>query len=89
MAYLANGTTGLSSKFSEIDGKLMDGIDNVIVNIDDLLIHSKTHEHHLQVLDVVITRLEENKRGKMFFRQHRSELPGFQVDTSGYQTRQR
>jgi hypothetical protein len=40
--------------------KLMDGIDNVIVYTDDLLIHSKTYEHHLQILDIVMTKLSEN-----------------------------
>ena len=38
----------------------MEGIDNVIVYIDDLLIHSQTHEQHLASLETVMTRLEEN-----------------------------
>jgi hypothetical protein len=29
----------------------------VVVYIDDLIIHSKTHEEHLQTLDAVFTRL--------------------------------
>jgi hypothetical protein len=51
---------GCPASFQRLMEKLKDGIDNVIVYIDDLLIHSKTHEHHLQILDVVMSRLAEN-----------------------------
>jgi hypothetical protein len=54
------GLLGCPGSFKRLMEKLMDGIDNVIVYIDDLLIHSKTHEHHLQILDVVMSRLAEN-----------------------------
>ena len=33
---------------------------NVIVYIDDLLIHSDTHEQHLQILEQVLERLQQN-----------------------------
>jgi hypothetical protein len=54
------GLLGCPTSFQRLMEKLMDGIDNVIVYIDDLLIHSKTYEHHLQILDVVMSRLAEN-----------------------------
>jgi len=37
--------------------KFMRGIPNVIVYIDDLLIHSKNHEEHLVYLEKVLQRL--------------------------------
>jgi hypothetical protein len=37
--------------------QVVKGINNVVVYIDDLIIHSKTHEEHLQSLDAVFTRL--------------------------------
>ncbi len=40
--------------------KFMRGIPNVIVYIDDLLIHSKNHEDHLVYLEKVLQRLQEN-----------------------------
>ncbi len=40
--------------------KFMRGIPNIIVYIDDLLIHSKNHEDHLVYLEKVLQRLEEN-----------------------------
>jgi hypothetical protein len=40
--------------------KFMRSIPNVIVNIDDLLIHSKTHGEHLDYLEQVLKRLDGN-----------------------------
>jgi hypothetical protein len=42
-----------------IEGILRD-IKNVLVCIDDLLVHTDTHEKHLLVLDQVLTRLHKN-----------------------------
>ena len=39
---------------------IMDKLANVIVYIDDLLIHSKSHENHLVTLDEVLQRLTDN-----------------------------
>jgi hypothetical protein len=38
-----------------VSGLVVKGINNVVVYIDDLIIHSQTHEDHLQTLDVVFT----------------------------------
>ena len=54
------GLLGCPDSFQRLMEKLMEGIDNVIVYIDDLLIHSQTHEQHLASLKMVMTRLEEN-----------------------------
>ena len=40
--------------------KIMDKLKNVIVYIDDLLIHSKTHDDHLVTLDEELQRLTDN-----------------------------
>jgi hypothetical protein len=58
MANVSHGTTGLSSQFPTTRGKIMDLIPNV--NIDDLLVHSQTHEQHLNSLEKVMQRLEDN-----------------------------
>jgi hypothetical protein len=42
--------------------KFMGNIPNVIVYIDDLLIHSKNHEDHLIYLEKVFQRLKENHK---------------------------
>ena len=65
----------------------MDGIDNIIVYIDDLLIHSKSHEHHLQILDVVMACLLENNMkinvAKCFFGNTEVNYLGFRLTPEG------
>ncbi len=39
----------------------LQNIQNVIVYIDDLLIHSDTHEKHLKILENVLERLKQNQ----------------------------
>ncbi len=67
--------------------KLTDGIDNVIVYIDDLLIHSKTHEHHLQILDIVMSRLADNNMkinvARSFFGNTKVNYLGFRLTPQG------
>jgi hypothetical protein len=81
------GLLGCPASFQRLMEKLMDGIENVIVYIDDLLIHSKTHEHHLQILDVVMDRLEENNMkinvAKYFFRNTEVNYLGFRLTPQG------
>jgi ribonuclease HI len=36
---------------------IVHGIPNILVYIDDLLLHSNTHEHHIQLLDRLLKRL--------------------------------
>jgi len=54
------GLLGCHASFQRIMEKFMRGIPNVIVYIDDLLIHSKNHEDHLVYLEQVLQRLQEN-----------------------------
>jgi hypothetical protein len=54
------GLLGCQASFQRLMEKLIDRIGNIIVYIDDLLIHSQTHEQHLINLDIVMTRLSEN-----------------------------
>ncbi len=81
------GLLGCPASFQRLMEKLMDGIDNVIVYIDDLLIHSKNHEHHLQILDKVMSRLEENNMkinlAKCFFGNTEVNYLGFRLTPQG------
>ena len=54
------GLLGCPASFQRMMEKFMRGIPNVIVYIDDLLIHLKNHEDHLVYLEKVLQRLEEN-----------------------------
>jgi hypothetical protein len=53
------GFIGCPASFQKVMEKFMDKIKNVIVYIDDLLVHSQSHEQHLQSLEAVMQRLEE------------------------------
>jgi hypothetical protein len=81
------GLLGCPAGFQRLMEKLMDRIENVIVYIDDLLIHSKTHEHHLVILDIVMTRLTDNNMkiniAKCFFGNTEVNYLGFRLTPQG------
>lgn len=61
---------GLSSSpgiFQRIMSNLLRDISNVIVFLDDILIYGKTIESHLDTLDKVLQRLEQDGKGKIFW----------------------
>ncbi len=49
------GLLGCPASFQRLMEGVLQNIQNVIVYIDDLLIHSDTHERHLQILENVLT----------------------------------
>ena len=51
------GLLGCPASFQRLMEKVLLGVKNCIVYIDDLLIHSHTHDAHLQTLDEVFRRL--------------------------------
>ena len=54
------GLLGCPSSFQRLMETVVRGISNVIVYIDDLLVHSSDHEEHLKLLDQTHSRLEKN-----------------------------
>jgi hypothetical protein len=56
------GLIGCPASFQRLTEKLMDNINNIIVYIDHLLVHSQSHEQHLMSLELVMQRLEENNK---------------------------
>ena len=57
--------------------QLLEGMDNVVDYIDDLLVHTKTWEEHLQVLEELFKRL---KAANLVARSTKCELGATQVD---------
>jgi len=51
---------GCQASFQCLMEGVLRNIFNVIVYIDDLLVHTETHEDHLQVLDKVLQCLQQN-----------------------------
>jgi hypothetical protein len=54
------GLLGCLASFQRLMEGVLGNIQNVIVYIDDLLIHSDTHEKHLQILEKVLDLLKQN-----------------------------
>ncbi len=54
------GLLGCPASFQRLMEGVLRNLQNVIVYIDDLLIHSDTHERHLQILEQVLQRLQQN-----------------------------
>jgi hypothetical protein len=61
-------------------------ISNVIVYIDDLLVHTNTHEDHVKVLEQVLQRLSHNLKinlDKCFFGNEEVSYLGFTLTPEG------
>jgi hypothetical protein len=54
------GLLGCPASFQRLMETVVNSISNVIVYIDDLLIHSATHEEHLVTLNQVLERLVQH-----------------------------
>jgi hypothetical protein len=78
---------GCPASFQGLMENLMDKIKNVIVYIDDLLVHSQTHEQHHHSLEAVMQRLEENNLkinlSKCYFGNREVNYLGFRLTPTG------
>lgn len=54
------GLFGCPASFQRMMEGTVRGITNVIIHIDDILIHSDSHEAHLRTLDELLQRLQDN-----------------------------
>ena len=61
--------------------RLLERMDNVVDYIDDLLVHTKTWEEHVQVLEELFKRL---KAANLVARRTKCELGATQVDFLGH-----
>jgi hypothetical protein len=53
---------GCPASFQRLMEGIMRNISNVIIYIDDLLVHTKTREEHLKVLEQVLERLHSHNK---------------------------
>jgi len=79
------GLLGCPASFQRLMEGVMRNISNIIVYIDDLLVHTTTHEDHLKVLEQVLERLHSHNLkidlDKCFFRKQRSVISWIYIDT--------
>jgi hypothetical protein len=60
MGHQSYEPTGLPHKLTLPHGNCHPQLANVIVYIDDILVHSSTHEEHISALDKVLQRLVQH-----------------------------
>jgi hypothetical protein len=81
------GLASAPSAFQRLVEQVVKGIDNVVVYIDDLIIHSRTHEDHLKMLDAVFTRLASHdlrvNLKKCVFGSSETSYLGFRLSKEG------
>ncbi len=81
------GLLGCPASFQRLMEGVMRNISNVIVYIDDLLVHTKTHEGHLKVLEQVLQRLHTHNLkinlDKCFFGNKEVLYLGFTLTPAG------
>ncbi len=54
------GLLGCPASFQQLMETVLRNINNVLILIDDVLLHMATHEEHLKVLEKVFERLHQN-----------------------------
>jgi hypothetical protein len=81
------GLLGCPASFQRLMEGVMRNILNVIVYIDDLLVHTTTHEEHLKVLEKVLERLDSHNLkinlDKCFFGNKEVSYLGFTLTPAG------
>ena len=81
------GLQGMPSSFQRLIETVVHGIPQVIAYIDDLLVHSDTHDRHLEILDLLLQRLVEHRikinLEKCEFGSKRVAYLGFQLTEDG------
>ncbi len=81
------GLASAPSAFQRLVEQVVKGIPQVVVYIDDLIIHSKTHREHLESLDAVFTRLASHNLRvnlkKCVFASNETAYLGFRLTKEG------
>ena len=81
------GLLGCPASFQRLMEQVTKGIPNVIVYIDDILVHSKTHDEHRRILDLLFKRLQQHhlqiRLEKCHFGKTEVEYLGFRLTPKG------
>ena len=84
---LPYGVASAPSLFQATMEQVLQGIEGVLVFLDDILVTGKSEEEHLKRLDLVLTRLEEHglrlNVSKCAFLQQQVEYLGHLIDADG------
>ncbi len=85
------GLLGSPASFQRLMETVVAGLSNIIVYIDDLLLHSSQHQDHIHQLDVLLARLISNgiriNLEKCVFGSTNVSYLGFRLTESGIKPR--
>ena len=54
------GLLGCPASFQRLMEHVLDGLQNILIYIDDVIIHTSSHDHHLTILDQTLARLQKH-----------------------------
>ena len=84
---MAFGLKNAPITFAKFAEEVFSGIPNLYVYLDDLLLYTDTHEHHLQVLEQVFQRLDQYGLAlalpKCVFGQTEVDFLGYRINNKG------
>jgi len=84
---MSMGLRNASQSFQRLMNKVLRGIPNIFVYVDDILVHSHTPEEHLEHLQAVFQRLKENglvlNRDKCVFGAQSLQFLGHSISAEG------
>jgi hypothetical protein len=79
------GLLGCPASFQRLMEQVLQGLQNVLIYINNVLIHTDTHERHLEALEQVLLRLHRNHL-KINLDKYLFVLPQVYPDTTRHQT---
>ena len=83
VGHIADGSARSTVIISEPDGGCCTRYENVIVYIDNLLVHSATHKAHIKLLDKLVTHNVKINLQKCFFGSRNVAYLGFRLTKEG------
>jgi hypothetical protein len=81
------GLLGCPASFQRLMEHVLDGVQNILIYIDDVIIHTASHEQHLNVLDQTLAKLERHglkiNLDKCYFGNRQVAYLGFTLTPTG------
>ena len=81
------GLLGCPASFQRLMERVMEGIDNVLIYIDDVIIHTQDHDKHLEILEATLQRMVQHglkiNLDKCFFGTKEVAYLGFTLTPQG------
>ncbi|HEY7534112.1 MAG TPA: reverse transcriptase family protein, partial [Nitrospiraceae bacterium] len=81
------GLLGCPASFQRLMEHVLEGTKNILIYVDDVIIHTADHDHHLVILDETLTKLERHglkiNLDKCYFGNQKVAYLGFTLTPTG------